>query len=846
MKDSIEYMDNLEQQEQEGGGFFGLLSNKKKTAPNPPPLVGYKNLPSVVERKKKEQEEKWQNRKELFVNKPIKMANTLATTLKSTPRGITTLTKKVKNAAKPFYKAQPRQDQLQDLTKDLSQEEYNKAIRLFPRKFNEYLEKFLNSADSQELVLQRQRIIQLLSQIRAKDVQINAANMFTYLAGLNKNILAQSSDYEREPVSFSDFNKSYNNNNIDIVKLITDSIYSNHVANVFNDNNKEKAKKFFLELLIIHYYPTIILYIIHENMKTYINIIKTTRDKIINTEDSPIKTMIDSLLSNAGDDDSRAEAASERVEAGHEEEEAVNDDDAFRIGGVASMRGGAFELAILKNYNNNANKNPYLNSSGTMFYNALINFAVSISINDKDAIKSKMLNCLKQILIEQFNIITDGNFSNQQELEEAEKQFADIKNKLESDVNGNGTAYIKAYNESKQYKKKLEDLIKTEKDSTTNIENYRNEKDELEGKLSKSDGIIRLGEANPTIQDFIAIYKSLEARLEYFKDYFAKSEETRKEINTLLIYMFALDIGDEETASASSLSASASVSSPALAPPALAPASVSSPASTTLIQNLRGSNRVAPAPLALDSAPPALDSAPLAPASTTLIQNLRGSNRVAPAPLALDSAPPAPDSEPPALDSAPLAPDSEPPALESESPALDSDPPALAPPALAPPALAPPALAPPALALDSAPPALALDSDPPALESEPPALESLRQRLDKVNAQNIISRERLHQLQAPSSRIGGSPDDDTYCYSLMYNTPYTFVIENSIVKGIGWSSMFTFLQQPAYVTEQVDTTLTAAQRVGGKGRTRRYKKQAGTRRQKKRRGTHRKQKNTTR
>ena len=889
MEDNMEgsMEDTMEQQEGGGKGLMSLFS-KKKEVPKPPPNI-FSQLeapmqppkktpdnkkPSVIQKKKEDREKQLKYAKDM-INAPITLmktkANNLATTAKATPSALKNLTgnltKKVKTGLKKL-KTPYSEEQLDDLTKDLSQDDYNKNIRIFSSKFNEYLEKFLNSADSDELILQRKRIMQLLSQIRAKDVQTSAASMFTNLAGLNKNILAQSSDYEKEQVSFSEFNRTYNINNIDIVKLVTDGIYNNYVANVFSDNNKEKAKKFFLELLIIYYYPTIILYIIHENMKTYINVIKTTRDKIINTQDSSITTMIDSLLSDAGDDDSRvrvddmddddsrrrARAAKvamaaqagdgtddeeeEEEDEEDEEDEEKDDDKGLAIGGVAFMQGGAFELALIKNYNNDATHNPYLNSSGTMFYNALINFAVSMSINDKSKIKDKMLNCLKDILIEQFNIITDNNFSNQKELNDAESKFQQIKEALESNVNG--TEYIKAYNESKEYKKQLEDLIKTENDPTINIKNYRNEKDKLEGELSKSDGFIKHAEKNTIIQDTIADYKDAERQYEYFKDYFAKSEDTRKKINTLLIYMFASDLEDEETAtrSASPLSASVRVSAPA-SPAASPPAS----SLAAIFKKFGRSSRVGPAP----PEPDALPAPMIAP----------------PAPMI---APPAPMIAPPAIAPLALAP-----APAVDAPAVDA-PPAIAPPALAPPALAPPALAPapepdavaapapepdavaapPLAAPMIAPPLAAPDSPPPPEQANAPPgtretvqeirLRKLRERVDAAQAITSDSRRRLNEL----TKTGGSTDDDIYCYGLMYNTPYTLVIENSIVKGIGRSSMFIFLQQPAPVSTQVDTRLTLDQRVGGKRATRRYKKRAGTRRQKKRRGTHRKRKNTTR
>jgi hypothetical protein len=463
-----------------------------------------------------------------------------------------------------------------------------------------------------------------------------------------------------------------------------------------------------------------------------------------------------------------------------------------------------------------------------------------------------MLNCLKEILIEQFNIITDNNFSNQKELNDAESKFQEIKAALESDVNG--IEYIKAYNESKQYKKQLEDLIKTENDPTINIKNYRNEKDKLEGELSKSDGFIKHAEKNTIIQDTIADYKDAERQYEYFKDYFAKSENTRKEINTLLIYMFASDLEDEETAttSASPLSASARVSAPD-------PVFASASPPTTFFKNFGRSRRVGPAPM--DALPAPMDALP-APmiAPPALAPVLDAPALDAPA-LDAPALAPEPDA-PPALAAPALVADA-PPALapEPDAPAVD----ALAAPALAPavdaldaPAVDAPAVDAPAVDAPAAPepdalvsPALLRARTHPPLSKQPNALDGLRARIANVDGINRGSRERIEriaELQASANelRIGGSTDDDNYCYGLMNNTPYTLVIENSIVKGIGRSSMFIFLQQPAPVSTQVDTTLTLDQRLGGKRATRRYKKRAGTRRQKKRRGTHRKRKNTTR
>jgi hypothetical protein len=98
----------------------------------------------------------------------------------------------------------------------------------------------------------------------------------------------------------------------------------------------------------------------------------------------------------------------------------------------------------------------------------------------------------------------------------------------------------------------------------------------------------------------------------------------------------------------------------------------------------------------------------------------------------------------------------------------------------------------------------------------------------------------------PVTRVGGSTNDDKYCLEVMRKSSYRSVIDKSIVKGIGQSSMFTFLPPAPETTQQADTSSESDLRIGGKRATRRYKKRRGTRRQQKRKGTHRKRKNTTR
>jgi hypothetical protein len=119
--------------------------------------------------------------------------------------------------------------------------------------------------------------------------------MFSYLAGFNKLWLASNSSSAPSFIAtFTEFNKIYERNGtIDIIKVINDNINKNYNA-INSSTNKELVKQFLLELLTIYYYPTIILFIIYLKMIEYIDIIKTTRDKII--DDVEFKDMINSLL----------------------------------------------------------------------------------------------------------------------------------------------------------------------------------------------------------------------------------------------------------------------------------------------------------------------------------------------------------------------------------------------------------------------------------------------------------------------------------------------------------------------------------------------------------------------
>ena len=474
---------------------------------------------------------------------PGKGTIALASSIASAPGALSKTRKKVGKAASQFYnrKFVPplSHEQVSNLTKDLSQKQHDDAIISFPKIYNEFMEKFIKSANpkvlDEKLNIEKTRVLQLLCEIRSKDVKSCAANMFSTLAQHNKDILAStSSNSTTNQLDILDFMASSHgmNNTITTANLIRNTIADNYNAIVNSADLKEKVQEFCLQLLIIHFYPTTIMYIIRENMISYINTIKTNRDTIINDPNSPIRGMIDTLFS----DDMGGLAYVSPTEAGLSALASANSGVRGPMLYGSNFSGGAFNINTIKEYNNNAETNPYLNSSGTMFYNALTNFAVSISINNKKKLNERMIEYLKIIFVQQLNIITAGmDFPVEKDLKDAENALADKERELERDANGKD--YIESYKKSKQHEQAMQEL---ESNNDTTADKVR-KKSELEEsyRITYSAQIILAAETNPQIRDDVAIYANLARRLKVLEDFFTIRTDIQKNINTLLIDMFA-------------------------------------------------------------------------------------------------------------------------------------------------------------------------------------------------------------------------------------------------------------------------------------------------------------------
>jgi hypothetical protein len=619
MLNSEENFDNFGE-DQEGGGFFS-----KKSVP--PSMPSRKDLPSA----KLAEQKKWDERKNLAkkaltapVTGSVKILGQGAKALVNTPQAFGKMGQAIHDfASTPLSPAQQI-----DLTKDLSQREYSDGIKSFNSKYNEFIKKIINLSDLNEskVRVEKRRILQLLCEIRSFDIKKKTTEVFNSLAIYIENVL-NSRDEILDLGKISEF---MNNNNIDITKLIIDTINNNNDAIEKNATIKTNLKEFFLQLLIIYFYPSTILYIICENMIKYIDIIKTNRDKFIDesTDSQDIKNTLDSLLDifnqnkdariariveqqhdrgrnraamaahqnmktalaadavasakaaavTAAEAEAMAEAKVTGTEVAREAADRMaaaamprlsveeNQVDVARARAEAAaargdlslaaefnreagraeariedeypkyekhFNGGApldhsnIDLTMIKNYNKLLEgTNPYLHTSARMFYKALTNFAVSITIYDKnkDEVKQTIVQYLQTIFMDKFPIIFDDNFTKLGELQEAELQFALMKATLQSSQNG--IHFLRELIELERLQGQLK--IVTDADNVV-------EKKKVEKEIEEKNDLIETFKVSPSVGDDIARYIAAKKIL----DFHSQPLETIKKNNTILRYMFA-------------------------------------------------------------------------------------------------------------------------------------------------------------------------------------------------------------------------------------------------------------------------------------------------------------------
>jgi hypothetical protein len=612
MLNSEENFDNFGEDQE--GGMFGMFSKKSAEPSMPSP----KQLPSAkLAAQKKWEENKNYAKKALTapVTGSAKLLGEGAKALKSTPQAFGKMTTAIHDfASTPLSPAQQI-----DLTKDLSQREYSDGIKSFNSKYNEFIKKIINNSDLNEskVKVEKKRILQLLCEIRSFDIKNETTKMFNKLAIHIETVLnSRGETFILGEIS------NFMPNSIAITNLIIDTINNNNDAIEKDAIIKTNLKEFFLQLLIIYFYPSTILYIICENMIEYIDIIKKNRDKFIDesTDSQDIKNTLDSLLDifnqnkdariariveqqhdrgrnragiarqqnrmatvdaaaattrgqlDAADaavmEAERAEAErveaerveAERVEAERAEAERAEPNEAevaraaaeraeaavrARVVARAAARGQRYpeykqnynggapldhsniDLTMIKNYNNLLEgTNPYLHTSARMFYKALTNFAVSITIYDKnkDEVKQTIVEYLQTIFMDKFAIIFDDNFTKSDKLQEAELQFALMKTTLQSSQNG--TNFLRELIELET----LQGQLKTATDDDNVVE-----KKKVEKKIEEKNDLIETFKVSPSVGDDIARYIAAKKIL----DFRSQPLETIKKNNTILRYMFA-------------------------------------------------------------------------------------------------------------------------------------------------------------------------------------------------------------------------------------------------------------------------------------------------------------------
>jgi len=221
MLNSEENFDNFGEDQE--GGMFGMFS-KKSAEPRMPSL---KDLPSSKAAAKKKWEEDKNYAKKFItapVTGPVKILGQGAKALVSTPQALGKMSKAIQDfASTPLSPAQQI-----DLTKDLSQREYSAGIVSFNSKYNEFIKKIINLSELKEskVKVEKRRILQLLCEIRSFDIKKKTTEVFNNLAIYIENVLNSRGGI----LDLGKISEFMNNNNIDITKLIMDTINNNNDA----------------------------------------------------------------------------------------------------------------------------------------------------------------------------------------------------------------------------------------------------------------------------------------------------------------------------------------------------------------------------------------------------------------------------------------------------------------------------------------------------------------------------------------------------------------------------------------------------------------------------------------
>jgi hypothetical protein len=330
-----------------------------------------------------------------------------------------------------------------------------------------------NNLNSTKILLdsQKVRVIQLLCKIILHETTLKIKNLFDQLK-IYSNYVLQDSDDNTIADQRTSIETTINDASsaINIADQIKDAL--NKLFN--NEEQHNTMKTLFLQLLIICFYPNVILRTIFENMTKYITYIKKNSARILNDDSSVdiIRNLVNGDNQGGGARYTQDELADAAVARRNEQEKAKKEaekarqvaehnelmDAAIDLGRKRQIQDDAVRRAeeehqlledaesnqhavdfmnqidrvdddevldiinIMKNYNN-GDQDPYVKNSGIIFYNALTNFATSMSIKATESKLNKdvIINQLYTIFKEQLDIKSEDEIKSNQNVDLAQE-----------------------------------------------------------------------------------------------------------------------------------------------------------------------------------------------------------------------------------------------------------------------------------------------------------------------------------------------------------------------------------------------------------------------------------------
>ena len=330
-----------------------------------------------------------------------------------------------------------------NIKKPLSNSELNKLANLNLATHPSLFQKYINDFDTEYKVL-IDYLIYPADDIDSKVVESQKVRALHHLFKLikgetvlhTKDLFDTLTEYYNKVV--------YNDNVSDLEDTLKAKLFSSRVKiadkirETINDKKafriiKDTAeiKNIFLQLLIICYYPRVILNDIVEKMIKYIKYIKTNSDKIVTDDNvkNGIKQVVSKLLASdylAGgamdggfrwwwqrnvDEDAMAQAPAQAQADAQAQPQAQAQADAAQYENF---------ITTLQDYK--INDSPYVRNSGMIFYKALTNFAVSINIDNIFHDNNYIANKLYTIFIEALRIKKSDDEIKSNETLEADKK----------------------------------------------------------------------------------------------------------------------------------------------------------------------------------------------------------------------------------------------------------------------------------------------------------------------------------------------------------------------------------------------------------------------------------------